>query len=552
MGHFGRRYAGVALWCDNMTEHPKLIESHVRGVKILAALAGFLGALAIGIAVMRGASVISLAGASVILAGLAAYAVRLGGNLAARLSVAVACSGQIMVILAAMAGHAWQLDIHMMFFAILAILSLMICPIAIVAGAGVIALHHLSLTFLFPTLVYPSVDLVENVGRTVLHALVVVAETGILVVAVRNMRGQLDDLAKEQAAQAELMQAVRAEKAVVETKEKSQSKVVETLHERLNRISQGNMDAFIEEPFEDSYEDLRKSFNASVDSLSGIVRSVTTIANQIEVDSRELSEVSLNVAHSTEKQAGELQHVTEAVEQIADAMKGAVGKAMDTQTRFDNTTSLTQNGTEVVRQAVSVMDEIETSSSQIDNVVTLIEDIAFQTNLLALNAGVEAARAGEAGAGFAIVASEVRELAHRSAEAAQTINGLISQSNGHVTSGVSLVRQVGDALETILNDVSEVRGNIAEISEISDQQAQSVAQIRDSMQTIGAETQANAARSEEASAATSSLDMAVDRLVDGMSGFRVAEDGPAPAAADTKDDADAFVEGDADEEWAAA
>ncbi|MDA5556790.1 methyl-accepting chemotaxis protein [Shimia sp. MMG029] len=529
-----------------MIEHPKLTQSHQTGVKVVAIVTALLGALAFGVAIVRGGNFVALGGASAVLVGLSVYAMRLQGNLAARLSVAVASSGQIMVLLAAMAGHAWQLDIHMMFFAMLAVLTVMICPVAILAAAGVVAVHHLALTFLFPVMVYPSVDLVENLGRTIVHALIVVAETGILVVSVNNYRKQLQELAKEQQAQQDLMDTLNEEKASIETKEKVQTEVVETLHDKLTLISEGNLDAYVRTPFEDSYEDLRKSFNASVTSLSGIVSSVTTISNQIETDSRELREVSLNVAHSTEKQAGELQHVTEAVEQIADAMKGAVDKAVDTQNRFDNTTKLTREGTEVVRKAVSTMDEIEASSAQIDTVVALIEDIAFQTNLLALNAGVEAARAGEAGAGFAIVASEVRELAHRSAEAAQNINGLISQSNGHVSSGVSLVREVGEALETILGDVSEVRTNIAEISEISDKQAQSVAQIRDSMQTIGSETQANAARSEEASAATSSLDMAVDRLVDGLSGFRVAE-----AVEEASEDAILF-EDDDDEEWVAA
>ncbi|WP_422049219.1 methyl-accepting chemotaxis protein [Shimia sp.] len=523
-----------------MIENPKLIHSQQTGVKVMAILTAFLGALVVGVAVLRGGNVIAMGGSSAVLVGLALYAMRLNGNMAARLSVAVAGSGQIMVLLAAMAGHAWQLDIHMMFFAMLAITTVLVCPVSILVAAGVIAVHHLALTFLFPALVYPSVELIGNIERTVIHAVIVVAETAILVVSVNNYRRQLQELAKEQQAQQDLMDTLNSEKASIEAKDKVQSDVVNTLHGKLTMISDGNLDAYVREPFENSYEDLRKSFNASVESLSGIVRSVTTISNQIEVDSRELREVSSNVAHSTEKQAGELQHVTGAVEQIADAMKGAVEKAMDTQARFDNTTKLTREGTEVVRKAVTTMDEIEASSAQIDTVVALIEDIAFQTNLLALNAGVEAARAGEAGAGFAIVASEVRELAHRSAEAAQNINGLISQSNGHVASGVALVREVGGALETILNDVSEVRTNIAEISEISDKQAQSVSQIRDSMQTIGSETQANAARSEEAFAATSSLDMSVDRLVDGLSGFQVAE---ADAGAEA-DDAQAVAAGD--------
>lgn len=525
-----------------MIENPKLIHSQQTGVKVMAILTASLAALAVGVAVLRGGNIVAMGGSSAVLVGLALYAMRLNGNMAARLSVAVASSGQIMVLLAAMAGHAWQLDIHMMFFAMLAITTVLVCPVAILVAAAVIAVHHLALTFFFPALVYPSVDLMANVQRTVIHAVIVVAETAILVVSVNNYRKQLQELAKEQQAQQDLMDTLNAEKASIEAKDKVQSDVVNTLHSKLTLISGGNLDASVNVPFESSYEDLRKSFNASVDSLNGIVRSVTTISSQIETDSRELREVSSNVAHSTEKQAGELAHVTSAVEQIADAMKGAVEKAMDTQTRFDNTTKLTREGTEVVRKAVTTMDEIEASSAQIDTVVALIEDIAFQTNLLALNAGVEAARAGEAGAGFAIVASEVRELAHRSAEAAQNINGLISQSNGHVASGVALVREVGGALETILSDVSEVRTNIAEISEISDKQAQSVSQIRDSMQTIGSETQANAARSEEAFAATSSLDMSVDRLVDGLSGFQVAEADSEAGAHDAPVVADGDVE----------
>jgi len=529
-----------------MTEDLKLTKARQTGVKVLAVVGALMGAAAVGIAVARGGAVGAQAAASLALAALAYYATRLNGSLVARVSVTVAIMVQVTLVLAVMSGHPWQLDIHMIFFAVLAMLTLMTCPVSLLVAAGLAAAHHLSLTFLWPSMVYPSVDLMENVGRTVLHAVVVVAETGILLTSVMTTLRQMEARNKEQAVLSETMDALRVEKAGIEVREKAQADVVETLHERLTRIAGGNLDAAINHTFDKSYEALRKSFNDAVKSLSGIVTSVTSVSSQIEVDSRELSEVSNSVAHSTEKQAGALQGVTDAVEQIADAMNGAVEKAKSTQERFDNTRNMTSNGAEVVRQAVSTMDEIEASSAQIDHVVTLIEDIAFQTNLLALNAGVEAARAGEAGAGFAIVASEVRELAHRSAEAAQNINTLISESNGHVTNGVALVRQVGDALEAILGDVNQVSGNVAEISDVSSEQAQSVEKIRGSMQTIGSETQANAARAEEASAATSSLDMAVDRLVDALAGFRVA------AVAPQTGDVEMFDNDGDDEAWAAA
>lgn len=529
-----------------MTDDLKLTKSRQTGVKLLAVVGALMGAAAVGIAVARDGAIELQAVASLALAALAFYATRLNGNLAARLSVTVAITVQVTLVLAAMAGHAWQLDIHMIFFAVLAMLTLMTCPVSLIVAAGLAAVHHLSLTFLWPSLVYPSVDLMENVGRTVLHAVVVVVETGILLKVVMTTLRQLKERNEEQVVLSDTMEALKVEKTGIEARQKAQTEVVNTLHERLTRIAGGNLDARIDEAFDQSYEGLRKSFNDAVASLSGIITSVTAVSSQIEVDSRELAEVSNSVAHSTEKQAGALQGVTDAVEQIADAMNGAVEKARDTQERFDSTRNMTSNGADVVRRAVQTMDEIEASSSQIDHVVHLIEDIAFQTNLLALNAGVEAARAGEAGAGFAIVASEVRELAHRSAEAAQNINALISESNGHVTNGVSLVRQVGDALEAILGDVNDVSSNVAEISAVSSEQAQSVEHIRGSMQTIGSETQANAARAEEASAATSSLDMAVDRLVDALAGFRVASEAPQTG------DVEMFDEDADDEEWAAA
>ena len=95
------------------------------------------------------------------------------------------------------------------------------------------------------------------------------------------------------------------------------------------------------------------------------------------------------------------------------------------------------------------MRRIEESSSQISNIIGVIDEIAFQTNLLALNAGVEAARAGEAGKGFAVVAQEVRELAQRSANAAKEIKELIRNSSVEVEGGVKLVRETGEALKTI-------------------------------------------------------------------------------------------------------
>src|SRR5690606_31922420 len=114
----------------------------------------------------------------------------------------------------------------------------------------------------------------------------------------------------------------------------------------------------------------------------------------------------------------------------------------------------------IVRDAVTAMDRIVTSSNQIGGIVSVIDEIAFQINLLALNAGVEAARAGDAGRGFAVVAQEVRSLAQRSAAAAKEINGLITTSGAHVRDGVTLVGQAGEALTTIVKEVQDISTNV--------------------------------------------------------------------------------------------
>src|SRR5690606_11591866 len=112
----------------------------------------------------------------------------------------------------------------------------------------------------------------------------------------------------------------------------------------------------------------------------------------------------------------------------------------------------------VVGRALEAMGDIEKSSGEINDILTVIDEIAFQTNLLALNAGVEAARAGDAGKGFAVVAQEVRELAQRSATAARDISQLITSSASDVENGVDLVLKTGDSLE-------QIQGNIQAINE---------------------------------------------------------------------------------------
>ena len=175
----------------------------------------------------------------------------------------------------------------------------------------------------------------------------------------------------------------------------------------------------------------------------------------------------------------------------------------------------------MVRNAIDAMGEIEKSSKEINNIIGVIDDIAFQTNLLALNAGVEAARAGEAGKGFAVVAQEVRELAQRSARAAKEIKELIHGSSELVKNGVTLVDKTGEALTVIVSEVGQIHGDIDAIVQGAREQATALREINQAVNIIDQNTQKNAAMVEETTAASNVLAEQTEQLARLLSQFRL-------------------------------
>jgi methyl-accepting chemotaxis protein len=184
-------------------------------------------------------------------------------------------------------------------------------------------------------------------------------------------------------------------------------------------------------------------------------------------------------------------------------------------------------GGSVVRQAISSMHEISASSRKINDIIGLIDTIAFQTNILALNAAVEAARAGEQGRGFAVVASEVRGLAQRSAEAASEIKGLIKNSVSAVDGGVKLVEDAGSAMDEIVSGVQRVSDIIGEITAAASEQSTGIGDVNQSVNQIDQMTQQNAALVEQSAAAAESLREQADRLASVVRQFRLSDSTPA-------------------------
>ncbi len=161
---------------------------------------------------------------------------------------------------------------------------------------------------------------------------------------------------------------------------------------------------------------------------------------------------------------------------------------------------------------IGTMQQIETSSRKIGDIIGVIDGIAFQTNILALNAAVEAARAGEQGRGFAVVASEVRSLAGRSAEAAREIKSLIGNSMTQVEAGSGHVQRAGATMQEIEQAVGRLTDTLAEISAVSAAQSGDIAQVNGAVEQLDHMTQQNAALVEQSAAAAASLREQAARL----------------------------------------
>jgi methyl-accepting chemotaxis protein len=294
---------------------------------------------------------------------------------------------------------------------------------------------------------------------------------------------------------------------------------VDGLASGLAELSNGNVVYRIEKPFVAHLDQLRADFNASMAKLEETLRAVGQGGQAIAAGANQIRSASDDLSKRTEQQAASVEETAAALEEITTTVKDSTRRAEEAGALVGRARVGAQKSGDVMREAVAAMEAISKSSSEISNIIGVIDDIAFQTNLLALNAGVEAARAGDAGKGFAVVAQEVRELAQRSAKAAKEIKALISTSGQQVNSGVDLVTRTGQSLQQIVNEVEEIDGNVRAIVEAAREQATGLQEINTAVNTIDQGTQQNAAMVEEATAASYSLAKEVSALNDLLGQF---------------------------------
>ena len=285
------------------------------------------------------------------------------------------------------------------------------------------------------------------------------------------------------------------------------------------RIAQGHLDNRIDVSGADETAHLLRSLGEMQRALRTLVGEVRESAESISTASSEIATGNMDLSSRTESTASSLQQTASSMDQLTGTVQHSAQAAGQANQLAGQAADAARRGTSLMDEVVSNMGEIDTASRRINEIIGVIDGIAFQTNILALNAAVEAARAGEQGRGFAVVAGEVRSLAQRSANAAKEIKTLISASGEKVDSGTRLVNDAGAAMHEIMSSVEHVTSIITEITTSSNEQSQGIGQVNQAVSELDQMTQQNAALVEQSAAAAASLREQAERLSRSISSF---------------------------------
>lgn len=268
---------------------------------------------------------------------------------------------------------------------------------------------------------------------------------------------------------------------------------------------------------------LLESLERTRTHLVSIIGTAQDVAKTVQNNSHEIHKGHASLGSRTEEQAVSVKETSTGMEEISETTRNNAASAERADRLASQARTQASTGQDVVSDAVNAMEQINEASRKIENIIGVIDEIAFQTNLLALNAAVEAARAGEQGRGFAVVASEVRQLAGRSAEAAKEIKELIHDSVSKVESGAGFVNRSGDTLEQLVTVISEVSELISGIAGASREQAIGVERIHESLTVIDGIARQNVTLVEEASSASQRMDEGAHLLTQKLGNFKVKE-----------------------------
>jgi len=532
---------------------------------VIAVVAVVMGAAALitEFVAQGGAGLGSLLAGSSAAALLVTFVVARKGQTFRFLAVSVLMA-QVMALLIASRGHSWQVDLHMAFFAALALSALMYDTRAILLGTALVAVHHLVLGLAMPELVFYDGG---GLARVVLHAVILVVEAaGLVWLSVTTQRllslaqTKSDEAAIEARKLSEFAATTTAERGVRDQQDQailqrfgrvvadavegrfdgrveekfglpvfdnlahSINALIETVQRGLGEtggvlagLAQADLTRRVEGQYVGEFGALKDSTNAVADRLNQIIGQLKETSRGLKIATSEILSGANDLSERTTKQAATIEQTSAAMEQLAATVQQNAERAKEASSVAGTVTRTADEGGKVMGEANQAMERITASSSKISNIIGLIDDIAFQTNLLALNASVEAARAGDAGKGFAVVAVEVRRLAQSAASASAEVKVLIDQSSNEVNAGSKLVAEAASRLQSMLEAARSSNALMDGMARESRQQASAIEEVSTAVRQLDEMTQHNAALVEQTNAAieqTESQANELDRVVD--------------------------------------
>lgn len=289
----------------------------------------------------------------------------------------------------------------------------------------------------------------------------------------------------------------------------------------LQEVSKGNLQVAVNGNYRGDHAEIKNTLNSTIDSLNQVLSEISNAADQVAGGSQNVSQSSQMLSQGSTEQAASLEEITSSITEVAaQTTQNAVNANQANDLAMTAKDSAIQGNLQM-KGMLKAMEEINDSSANISKIIKVIDEIAFQTNILALNAAVEAARAGQHGKGFAVVAEEVRNLAARSANAAKETTALIEGSIKKVEAGTKIATVTAEALNQIVENVSEATNLVAEIAAASNQQASAITQINQGIEQVSQVTQSNTATAEESASASEELSSQAELLKNMVTRFKI-------------------------------
>ncbi len=289
----------------------------------------------------------------------------------------------------------------------------------------------------------------------------------------------------------------------------------------LGKMSRNDFRVEITREYVGDFSAIKDALNSIIEVMNNVLSDINASAQQVALGAKQISDSSINLSQGSTEQASAVEELSATTTNIAEQTTKNAEMAEQANSVSNKARDFADVGSREMDKMLLAMEDIAEASKSISKIIKVIEDISFQTNLLALNASVEAAHAGTHGAGFAVVAEQVRTLAGKSQEAAKDTTDLIESTVNKVAHGTKIANQTADALKNIVLEIKQASGLISEIAKSSSEQAENLSQINIGIAQISQVTQSNTATSEEEAAAAEELASQAELFKETVSRFRL-------------------------------